>query len=244
MTITTSLTSPPIPSSEQLDHANKNITLEKSYWNTFYSKFNISHPSQFCVMTAIEAESHRPIVEFGCGNGRDSIYFATHGYKVYACDLSRPAIEKNNEKAKKDVKDIDDRLDFMVVDASDHDDVGGIVKLARSSSGGDGAGNNVNVYTRFFLHSIDETQQSKFFSALSSAMIDGDKLYFEYRCSMDESLDKVHGKEHYRRYIDTPSMMEDMAKLGFEIVYEMTGRGMAKYKEEDPYVSRVIARKF
>ena len=33
----------------------KNVTVEKDYWNSFYSRFNISHPSQFCVMTAIEA---------------------------------------------------------------------------------------------------------------------------------------------------------------------------------------------
>lgn len=60
----------------------KDITTESSYWNLFYAKFNISHPSQFCVMTAIEADVVVPIVEFGCGNGRDSAYFARHGHTV------------------------------------------------------------------------------------------------------------------------------------------------------------------
>jgi len=60
----------------------KDVTSEKNYWNTFYSKFDLQHPSQFCVTTAIEARS-QPIIEFGCGNGRDSMYFATHGFKVY-----------------------------------------------------------------------------------------------------------------------------------------------------------------
>jgi len=209
----------------------KSVTAEKDYWNSFYSKFNISHPSQFCVMTAIEADRERPIVEFGCGNGRDSIYLATHGFTVHACDLSKDAIDHNNEKS----KDIS-TLKFEVVDASAEDEVKAIVDGARTE-------NNINVYTRFFLHSIDQIQQDKFFHALSAAMIEGDRLYFEYRCALDEDLDKVHGKGHYRRYVDTPAMVKGLKLLGFDVTYEMTGRGMAKYKEEDPYVSRIIAQK-
>lgn len=60
----------------------KDITTESSYWNLFYAKFNISNPSQFCVMTAVEADVVVSIVEFGCGNGRDSAYFALHGHTV------------------------------------------------------------------------------------------------------------------------------------------------------------------
>ena len=214
--------------------ASKNVTVEKDYWNSFYSRFNISHPSQFCVMTAIEVDSACPIVEFGCGNGRDSIYLATHGFTVYGCDLSAPAIEQNAAKSK-DVPNIE----FVVVDAASAQQVQGVIDKARAASEVD----NVNIYTRFFLHSVDETQEAKFFAALSSAMVAGDKLYFEFRSAMDESLDKVHGKEHYRRYIQTPDMMEDLGKLGFDVTYECTGQGMAKYKEEDPFVSRLIAKK-
>lgn len=212
----------------------KDVTVEKDYWNSFYSKFNISHPSQFCVMTAIEIDSNKPIVEFGCGNGRDSIYLATHGHTVYGCDLSAPAIESNREKSK-DVA----HLEFRVLDASSTDQVRAVVDKARDESSAD----NIIVYTRFFLHSIDQHQETKFLSALSAALSPGDKLYFEFRCKMDESLEKVHGKDHYRRYIDTPAMMEDMAELGFNVEYEITGRGMAKYKSEDPFVSRIVARK-
>eukprot|EP00571_Detonula_confervacea_P009055 CAMPEP_0172315780 /NCGR_PEP_ID=MMETSP1058-20130122/26276_1 /TAXON_ID=83371 /ORGANISM="Detonula confervacea, Strain CCMP 353" /LENGTH=232 /DNA_ID=CAMNT_0013029943 /DNA_START=93 /DNA_END=791 /DNA_ORIENTATION=- len=212
----------------------KNVTAEKDYWNNFYARFSVSHPSQFCVMTSVEAERDRPIVEFGCGNARDSVYFATHGYNVHACDLSKEAIELNVEKS----KDIP-TLEFNLVDASNADQVQAVVDKARAQNNAD----NVNVYTRFFLHSIDATQENKFFAALSNALVEGDKLYFEFRSKMDETLDKVHGKEHYRRYVDTPKMMEDLTKIGFAVVYEMTGQGMAKYKAEDPFVSRIIARK-
>ena len=214
--------------------ASKCVTTEKDYWNTFYSNFSISHPSQFCVMTAIEVDRTQPIVEFGCGNGRDSIYLATHGHAVYGCDLSKEAIESNAARYK-DVA----HLSFEIVDASSSDEVRAVLDKARE----DTSAANVTVYTRFFLHSIDQRQETKFLTALSAALIPGDRLYFEFRCKMDESLDKVHGKDHYRRYIDTPLMLEDLIKLDFKIEYEITGTGMAKYKSEDPFVSRIIARK-
>lgn len=227
----------PIVGSEPAQPTSKDVTTEKDYWNTFYSRFNVSIPSTWCVTTAIEADRTIPIVEFGCGNGRDSIYFATHGYTVYGCDLSAEAIKHNNEKAENL-----EHLEFFQADVSVAEQVTEVIEKARSSLEGQGS-SNVTVYTRFFLHSIDQTQQDKFFAALSSGLVAGDKLYFEFRCSMDAKLDKVHGKDHYRRYVDTPAMMEDLVKLGFVVEYEVTGLGMAKYKQEDPYVSRIIARK-
>eukprot|EP00578_Thalassiosira_sp_NH16_P016595 CAMPEP_0181112488 /NCGR_PEP_ID=MMETSP1071-20121207/19842_1 /TAXON_ID=35127 /ORGANISM="Thalassiosira sp., Strain NH16" /LENGTH=243 /DNA_ID=CAMNT_0023196465 /DNA_START=128 /DNA_END=859 /DNA_ORIENTATION=- len=217
--------------------ASKDVTTEKDYWNTFYSRFNVSIPSTWCVTTAIESDLSIPIVEFGCGNGRDAIYLATHGFTVYGCDLSKEAIKHNNEKSANL-----EQLEFCLADVSIEEQVASVMKKARSSKEGKGT-QNVLVYTRFFLHSIDQRQQDLFFAALSSSCILGDKLYFEFRCSMDEALDKVHGKEHYRRYVDTPALMGDLEKGGFVVEYEVTGRGMAKYKQEDPYVSRIIARK-
>ena len=116
-----------------------------------------------------------------------------------------------------------------------------IVTKARTESGS--SLSNVTVYTRFFLHSIDEVQEAKFFKALSDVLVAGDMLYFEFRSKEDEVLDKVHGKGHYRRYVDTPVMMESLKTLGFDLQYHITGLGMAKYKNEDPFVSRIIATK-
>jgi hypothetical protein len=45
---------------------------------------------------------------------------------------------------------------------------------------------------------------------------------------------------HYRRYVATDALMVLLKELGFEVQYEMTGQGMAKYKSEDPFVSRLV----
>jgi hypothetical protein len=60
----------------------KDANTEHSYWNNFYlGKFDVGVPSQFCILLATEADKERPIVEFGCGNGRDSIYLACQSFQ-------------------------------------------------------------------------------------------------------------------------------------------------------------------
>jgi len=212
--------------------SDKNVTKERGYWNSFYSKWSIDIPSQFCVLTATEAGQERPIVEFGCGNGRDSIYLSTQGFRVYATDLSQEAITKNKEKISES-----DRLSFSVCDCTDSAQVGLLINKARKSVDG----GNITVYTRFFLHSIDDNQEKQFFEALALGLVPGDRLYMEFRCAEDEDLDKVHGKGHYRRYINTPDLVSFIKGLGFDTLYERTGQGMAKFKSEDPFVSRIIS---
>jgi tellurite methyltransferase len=218
---------------------NKVVDDEKSYWNQFYSKFTLAIPSQFCVLAAVEIKKDKPIVEFGCGNGRDSIYLSSQGFNVYACDLSKDAIDINQTKAQENASAYAGTIKFVAVDATNREQVESIINQARTGGGTD----NVTVYSRFFLHSIDEVQEDLFLDALGAALVKGDEIYSEYRSKEDEALPKVHGKEHYRRYIDTPALVQKLQSRGFDAVYDITGRGMAKYKNEDPFVSRVIVRK-
>jgi SAM-dependent methyltransferase len=216
----------------------KNTSKESQYWNDFYAKqFDlIGVPSQFCVMLATEADKSKPIVEFGCGNGRDSIYLARQGFKVFATDLSVAAIDHNskNEGGLENAM----KAGFSVCDVSVPEDVQAVISKARGEQGG-----SLNLYNRFFLHSLDDEQERVFLTALASATLPGDCLYMEFRCSLDAKLDKTF-KGHFRRYVDTGklvAMLEE--KLDFKVTYEMTGQGMAKYKHEDPFVSRIIAER-
>ena len=93
------------------------------------------------------------------------------------------------------------------------------------------------------MHALDEAQELKYLEALSNATKKGDTLYMEYRCSLDAPLEKEHGKGHYRRYIETKKLVELLESLDFSIKYEITGQGMAKYKAEDPFVSRIICER-
>jgi len=136
-------------------------------------------------------------------------------------------------------------IEFASIDATNREQVETIIQQTRvAASTADGNVDvNITVSTRFFLHSIDESQGDLFLDALSNALLQRDEIRSEYRSKEDEALPKVYGKGHYRRYIDTPVLLEKLNSRGFEVVYEITGLGMAKFKEDDPFVSRFIVKK-
>ena len=220
------------PSAEIENPTKKDVVIEQDYWKTFYSEVSTipAVPSQFCVLVSTEVNRSTPVVEFGCGNGRDSLYFASQGYRVFGSDLCPDAIAQIQKKANGGGK-------FSECDCTDEKDVGALIQQAHELNP------TIVVYNRFFLHSIDKIQEEKFLSGLGKNMTEGDKLYMEFRCDLDEALPKVYGKGHYRRYVKTSEMLDFLKSLGFDIKYEQTGQGMAKYKSEDAFVSRVIAVK-
>lgn len=48
----------------------------------------------------LKGKKHRTLLDLGCGDGKDSIYFAKKGFAVTAVDFSKSALEKLKDKAK------------------------------------------------------------------------------------------------------------------------------------------------
>ena len=74
---------------------------KNKYWDFFYkkqvNKINLNYPSQFATFTVGETENVTTLLEFGCGNGRDALFFSHHFRKVYAFDGSNEVINKNKK---------------------------------------------------------------------------------------------------------------------------------------------------
>jgi len=213
----------------------KNIEVNKGYWDNFYQN-NFKHtPSQFCVCVLTEIPDDATVVELGSGNGRDSLYFASQGHVTVAMDLSHTAIESCQEEVlKRKVK----HSSFVQADLTSHEDVSAAITHARTKS----QGKSMVFYSRFVMHSLDDEQEQALLTILSQCIQAGELIYFEFRSKEDENLDKHFGG-HYRRYVDTDVFMHRLRNLGFKINYQLIGQGMAKYKEEDPFVIRIIAQK-
>jgi len=66
------------------------------YWNELYSKENYFGTGQTILANSakelIDKHSIQKILELGCGQGRDSVFFAKYGYDVTATDISENAI--------------------------------------------------------------------------------------------------------------------------------------------------------
>jgi tellurite methyltransferase len=213
----------------------KNKKLNQDYWDGFYKSNAVSIPSQFCVYVATDIPKPSTIVEFGSGNGRDSLYFASQGFEVVAIDLSHEAIQLCSETA---LSRSIEHASFYCGDISSEDDIRNAIERARGQKN-----TSLVIYSRFVMHTLDDQQQADFLSHLAKHLQKGDKIYFEFRSSEDACLSKHFGG-HYRRYVNADDFCSTLVeKNGLVIDYCIVGQGMAKFKEEDPFVSRIVARK-
>ena len=71
--------------------------MEKKYWDSFYLQDGApDKPSNFATFIANEYSKFcNLIMDVGCGNGRDSFYFASQGIKSIGIDQSDEVIKKN-----------------------------------------------------------------------------------------------------------------------------------------------------
>lgn len=100
--------------------------MNEKYWKKFYSNQHISRThSSFAEFCLPYMNKNYPLIDFGCGNGRDSYYFARNGLNVFGVDKATKP--KNRGKAK-----------FYQVDFSK-------IELFETNQ----------VYARFFLHAIE-----------------------------------------------------------------------------------------
>ena len=218
----------------------KDKKAEQDYWNDFYSKCFIDVPSQFCVSITSDFHKKKTIVEFGSGTGRDSLYLASIGYIAVAMDLSVEAVEKcNNAMQKRGIE----HAVFLCGDMSSSDDVKEVLDTARNYAHNDDS--KLVVYSRFVMHALDDQQEDLFLTALTENMNQSEYLYLEFRSTEDMETEKYFGNDnHFRRYIDSDKFVSNLKiKYGFDVIYSITGQGMARYKNEDPFVSRIIAVK-
>jgi len=71
-----------------------------NYWNTLYAKKNYfgEGPTKLAKLAEklFQEKNTQKILEVGCGQGRDAIYFSHLGYNVHAFDISSNAIQSIN----------------------------------------------------------------------------------------------------------------------------------------------------
>ena len=203
---------------------NKNI-----YWQRFYKnkKFNkeINFPSQFSIFTLSQKQKNKVLIEFGCGNGRDASYMCKYYDKIYAFDISERAIKNNKNKFKK-LKN----LNFSVCDVTKNFNSINLKKLKK------------NIYARFFLHTLNDTEIKMFVKLVSKILNKNEKIFLEYRTHLDKNKKKIF-KNHYRNFLNPIKIINIFKKEKMKNIYSINGYGLAIFNDEDPHVSRQIFEK-
>lgn len=204
----------------------------QAYWQSYYSRRSqkeaLPLPSQFCVFVAGELAEPLRVLDIGCGSGRDSMLFASHGHAVIGVDGAASAIDGCVDLAERF------GLDASFVCATVEDES----LAARLQPDGEEARKTL-VYARFFLHAITMPEEQRFLDLAARVTRPGDLLAVEFRTNRDVAQSKVTDA-HYRRFIDPLQFMGRVLAHGFAAEYFVEGFGFAKYRSDDAHVARFI----
>lgn len=204
-----------------------------AYWDGVYRQTDrVPPPSPFAVFVSDNyLTSAGSLLEVGCGNGRDSAYFAQKGHSILGIDTSQEAIDL--------CRRLHGRLGARFEQGA-ADDVTGKMGASRFAA----------VYCRFVIHVMTSPEEAAFLIAAHELLESDGLLLIECR-SINDTLkllgdvisptERIHG--HYRRFIVKEELERSLLLLGFRIEYAAEGKGFAIHGSEDPVIIRVIARK-
>ena len=210
----------------------KDVVMERSYWNDYYSShYNVHDPttfSQFCLKTYLNSTSR--ILELGCGNGRDTFFFAEHGHNIIGIDLSEIAIENNIKRSKR--LNLDGLAKFIV-----NDFIGDLTEYGSFDA----------IYSRFSMHTITEADAELVIRNSFDILNQGGFFFIECRTINDElySVGKKLSEferytDHYRRFIDGTKFLQQIINVGFQVRLYLEDNNFAKFHNENPVVARYV----
>ena len=204
---------------------------DNDYWNEFYKENNVPNKSSSFAKSVLELiDKKKSLIELGCGNGRDSFFFARNGVETIGVDLSAKAIELNNSFNHANVK-------FQN---------GDFTKLHELPSKNIGS-----IYSRFTLHSIDKKSYDRVLNWCSNVIKPGMKFFIEARTVNDplfgvgESVgNNGFITSHYRRFLIIQDVIKELEeKYCFNIISAIEDWTSSWYKDDHAVVLRIICEK-
>ena len=209
----------------------------EAYWNQVYStQPGLLKPSSFALWFSEQLGDYRAtgILDFGCGNGRDSAFLSDLA-PVVGVDASESAIALCRRTW--GTGPGQPRLSFIV---GNHRSLSYLLRA-----------HEANVfYSRFVWHSMTQEEESSVVGALQASLAPGGVLAIEARTIQDplaargakiSTTERVAG--HYRRFVDVDSLVDQLRTAGFQVQQIVQGRGLAVLGGDDPDVVRILARK-
>lgn len=208
--------------------------MDFKYWEEYYSRQNAELlPSLFAQFVAEKLEDRKvELIELGCGNGRDSLFFADKGHFVDAVDQCYSEIcflmkqYQHLENLNFRCDDFTDMVDDKPYDV---------------------------VYSRFTLHSISKEQQTNTLQWAYRNLKNNGMLCIEVRGQKNEIYrlgEPVENEEdafiyndHYRRFLKFEDLCEELKNIGFKLEFAAEDKGFAPFNGQDETYIRVIARK-
>ena len=205
---------------------------DKSYWQNFYAAqrtpFQPSLFAQFLYDNFLHKNAAQTLLELGCGNGWDAVFFQRKNMLVTAIDQAN------------------DEIDFL---QETHPAIrfvsGDFTQLAHFNFAPFDC-----IYSRFTWHSINPAGENRLIDDCPKLLNQNGILAIEARGlknSLFQKGEKVDDNAyifdgHYRRFVDFDLLCEKLAE-NFNLEYSEEKNGFAPFEKEDDIFFRIVARK-
>jgi len=207
------------------------LKTNRRYWQQFYAENPDPFPaSEFAKTIAGQIDNRSGnLLELGCGNGRDAVYFAK------CIGLSVQAIDQCDEEIDRLSKRYDMlNLNFFAADFSRY----------RSNCELDYA------YSRWSIHAVDDDAEMLCFAAVAEVMRPAGRFFIEARSIRDDLYGvgdcvgpHAFMTDHYRRFVDPLVLEERLSVAGFRVIESFESRGLSPMGDNDPILVRVVAER-
>jgi len=210
---------------------------DEDYWNKYYANRVstsglIEEPSLFSNdMLQRYMERGKNLIELGCGNGRDCLYFAKNGLNVTGIDASQVAIDELRQNHS---------MDNCVFICDDFVSAESIYQIQYDYC-----------YSRFTLHAINEQQETQILKKTFDMLKENGYLFIEARSIKDKKYGVGQAVErnaficdgHYRRFIDLTELLAKLKDIGFTITESAESDQFAPLRGDYAVCIRVVAQK-
>lgn len=210
---------------------------DEEYWDKYYADRQkkdelLTAPSLFATaMLQKYMKSGKYLIELGCGNGRDSLWFAENGIDVTAIDAS-PFVIKELQK-----KVVLDNCTFI---CDDFVNAESIYQIQYDYC-----------YSRFTLHAINEQQENQILLKAYEMLKTKGYFFIEARSVHDGKYGLGQEIEknayiydgHYRRFIDPEELAVKLRNIGFNLIELEESNQFAPQKGDQAVCVRVVAQK-
>jgi ubiquinone/menaquinone biosynthesis C-methylase UbiE len=208
---------------------------DQAYWDRFYEQPHpdLAEPSSFARLCISQMSDGDVVFEVGCGNGRDALYMARSGFRVLASDASQVALRQVRSVSKRESLRHPPRLVPHPMERLDDRHAGEIDV----------------VYMRFVLHAVTADEASIGLRwAYRNLRPDG-RIFVEARSvrgslygeGLPAGRDAFIQDGHYRRFIRTEELRDELVDIGFRLDELVEADGLAVHGSDDPVVIRAFA---
>ncbi|MGI8702347.1 MAG: LicD family protein [Nocardioidaceae bacterium] len=207
----------------------------RRYWDRLYEGglgYQISEdPSPFAQWVLPQLFPERPLLDVGCGNGRDTFWLAGNGLAATGLDYSKAAMRSCRAHATRRSSPAAFRL-VNFYDLRDTLVTGALICRDTPPPR--------SLYARFLLHALEPDGRRTFWQFADMVLRGGGAAFFEFRTRKD--IKRPHAFErHYCQYLRPDDVCDEISRAGGEVVDRVEDTGLSPYDGEDPYLCRLKA---